>query len=111
MEAPQNRSRGDQVMDQPLHIELKEKTLFVTLNSPKRRNALSLEMLNALDQTLDKANKNQEVAVIVLGATGHVFCPGHDLKEMTLPPPLDANWWPAAIWPWPAKRPHSPHRA
>ena len=70
-------------MDQPLHIELKEKTLFVTLNSPKRRNALSLEMLNALDQTLDKANKNQEVAVIVLGATGHVFCPGHDLKEMT----------------------------
>ena len=58
--------------------------LFLTLNHPNRRNALSEAMLEALGEALDAASANPEVRVVVLAAVGPVFCAGHDLKEMTI---------------------------
>jgi enoyl-CoA hydratase/carnithine racemase len=58
-------------------------TLCLTLNDPKRRNALSEAMLMALDEALDWASDSNDVRVIILAANGKVFCAGHDLKEMT----------------------------
>lgn len=55
----------------------------IRLNQPKSRNALSVAMLNALDEALDQAEASPEVRVIVLSANGPAFCAGHDLKEMT----------------------------
>lgn len=57
--------------------------LRLTLNDSARRNALSEEMLETLQATLDQAAKNPEVRVIVLAAEGPAFCAGHDLKEIT----------------------------
>ena len=57
--------------------------LQLTLNDPVRCNALSEAMLKALGEGFDAASKNQDVRVIILSATGSVFCAGHDLKEMT----------------------------
>ena len=52
----------------------------ITLNRPERRNALSLEMLEALDEALASAPADSRV--IVLGANGPAFSAGHDLGEM-----------------------------
>ena len=57
--------------------------LRLTLNDPKRLNALSEVMLMSLGSAIDQAVDNPSVRVIVLAAVGKVFCAGHDLKEMT----------------------------
>lgn len=56
-------------------------TLRLTLGNPPA-NALSLAMMAALHAELDKSRTDKSVRVIVLAATGKVFCAGHDLKEM-----------------------------
>ncbi len=57
--------------------------LYLTLNNPQNRNALSGKMIAALRKALDDAQSDNETRVIILGARGHVFCAGHDLKELT----------------------------
>ncbi|WP_269930208.1 enoyl-CoA hydratase [Aminobacter sp. HY435] len=54
---------------------------LVLANPPA--NALSIEVMAALHSHLDSARNDAEVRVIVLAASGKVFCAGHDLKEMT----------------------------
>ncbi len=61
-----------------------EKSVFhLVLNRPEKRNALSMDMLNAISEALDDADQNQDARVIVLRAEGPVFSSGHDLKELT----------------------------
>jgi len=57
--------------------------LRLTLNSPHNRNALSEAMIAALNSVFDEAELDQQVRVIILGASGPAFCSGHDLREMT----------------------------
>jgi enoyl-CoA hydratase/carnithine racemase len=57
--------------------------LRLTLNDPRKRNALSEAMLTALGTTFFEAGADPAVRVIVLAANGPAFCAGHDLKEMT----------------------------
>lgn len=51
------------------------------LNSPDNHNALSLEMIEALDHALDRI-ATSEARVVILSATGRAFCAGHDLRQM-----------------------------
>lgn len=62
--------------------ELESGVLRLTLNNPRRRNALSEAMIDALHQGLDAA-RSESVRVIILAANGPVFSAGHDLKEVT----------------------------
>ncbi len=55
----------------------------LTLNSPGNLNALSDEMLAALQAQLDDLAGNRDSKVVVLKGAGKVFCAGHDLKQMT----------------------------
>ena len=55
----------------------------VTLNRPKARNCLSLDVLRTLKATFVALGADSDVRVIVLKAIGPAFCAGHDLKEMT----------------------------
>ena len=54
----------------------------LTLNDPKRFNALSAEMLAALQDALDVVSRNAQARVVVLAAQGKAFCAGHNLKDM-----------------------------
>jgi len=60
----------------------------LTLNRPQNFNALSEEMLGALQAALDTVAKDDDARAVVLGATGKAFCPGHNLKEMVATPGL-----------------------
>lgn len=70
--------------DQPLlHSELTDGVLRLTLDDERRRNALSIAMLNQLAARLAAAAEEPAVRVIVIAANGPAFCAGHDLKEIT----------------------------
>lgn len=61
----------------------------LTLNRPLAFNALSEEMLGALQTELDVIANDASARVVVLAAAGKAFCAGHDLKQMRAEPSLD----------------------
>jgi enoyl-CoA hydratase/carnithine racemase len=61
---------------------------YLTLNRPAQYNALSEEMLAALEGALDRLAADKRVRVVVLGGAGKAFCAGHDLKQMKSKPSL-----------------------
>jgi methylglutaconyl-CoA hydratase len=52
---------------------------FITLNRPEKRNALSFELVAALKNAFDVAERDNTVKVVVLRANGEAFCAGADL--------------------------------
>lgn len=68
--------------DGPVWSSLDKGVLRLVLANPPA-NALSLDTMAALQAQLDRARDDKAVRVIVLAASGKVFCAGHDLKEMT----------------------------
>ncbi|MFC3616389.1 enoyl-CoA hydratase [Lutimaribacter marinistellae] len=56
---------------------------YLTMNAPERLNALSDEMIAALQETFDTLKTDRSIRVIVLSGAGKAFCAGHDLKQMT----------------------------
>ena len=60
----------------------------LTMNRPANFNALSEEMLAALQSALDRVAADAEARVVVIAGAGKAFCPGHNLKEMIEQPSL-----------------------
>jgi enoyl-CoA hydratase/carnithine racemase len=54
----------------------------LTLNRPKQMNALSGELIDALQGEFDRLAKDDSVRVVVIQAAGKGFCAGHDLREV-----------------------------
>ncbi|MEO8859585.1 MAG: enoyl-CoA hydratase [Burkholderiaceae bacterium] len=63
--------------------------LTLTLNRPAAFNALSEELLAALQMECARIAQDASVRVVVLAAAGKAFCAGHDLKQMRSDPSLD----------------------
>ncbi len=55
----------------------------LVMNAPERLNALSDEMLAALQETLDGLADDPATRVVTLSGSGKAFCAGHDLRQMT----------------------------
>ncbi|MCE8519694.1 enoyl-CoA hydratase [Ruegeria pomeroyi] len=55
----------------------------LTMNAPERLNALSDEMLAALQAELDALRDDAGIRAVILSGAGKAFCAGHDLKQMT----------------------------
>ena len=56
------------------------------LNRPDAFNALSSEVMTALQHHLDDVARSETARVVVLRAAGKAFCAGHDLREMRATP-------------------------
>ncbi|MDO8315393.1 MAG: enoyl-CoA hydratase-related protein, partial [Rugosibacter sp.] len=54
----------------------------LTLNRPAQFNALSKDLLTALQTELASIAVDKAVRVVVITGAGKAFCVGHDLKEM-----------------------------
>ncbi|SMX36265.1 putative enoyl-CoA hydratase echA8 [Maliponia aquimaris] len=52
------------------------------MNAPERLNALSDEMLAALQAQIDALAQDRTIRVVVISGAGKAFCAGHDLKQM-----------------------------
>jgi enoyl-CoA hydratase/carnithine racemase len=66
---------------EPLKSENHGRVLRLTLQNPPA-NALSIELMEALQAQLDVA-RDHEIRVVVIAAAGKLFSAGHDLKQMT----------------------------
>lgn len=60
----------------------------LTLNRPDNFNALSAEMIGAVQAALDAVQADDKSRAVVIAATGKAFCPGHNLKDMAANPTL-----------------------
>jgi enoyl-CoA hydratase/carnithine racemase len=59
---------------------------WLTLDRPASRNALSMELMEALDAELVRIETDPRVKVVVIGGAGPAFCAGHDLRELRANP-------------------------
>jgi enoyl-CoA hydratase/carnithine racemase len=66
------------------YIELKIENhfLYIFLNRPKAKNALSPTLIRELAYSLSYAHHEKNIWGVVLGAKGDVWCAGMDLKAM-----------------------------
>jgi methylglutaconyl-CoA hydratase len=62
--------------------EVKERIGYLTLNRSEKRNALSFELVTALQKAFTKAESDPGVKVVVLQANGEAFCAGADLAYL-----------------------------
>lgn len=69
-------------MEQPVIGKLDQGVLTLTLNRAGQFNALSEEVIAALQDALDRAASDETLRCVVLAASGRAFCAGHDLKQM-----------------------------
>jgi enoyl-CoA hydratase/carnithine racemase len=53
------------------------------MNAPERLNALSDEMLAALQEQIDALQDDSSIKAVVLSGEGKAFCAGHDIRQMT----------------------------
>jgi len=65
-----------------LLARVEDRVAILTMNRPKRRNALSAEMLEGLELALDDAERSNDVGAVVLTGAGGAFCAGGDVKGM-----------------------------
>ncbi len=71
--------------DRLVRLETSGGVATVALDSPHNRNALSTRLVEELHAALTRARDDDAVRVLVLTATGPVFCAGADLKEQRAP--------------------------
>jgi enoyl-CoA hydratase/carnithine racemase len=58
----------------------------LTLNRPAARNALSVGLMSALQDEIDRIAADRSVKVVVVAGAGPAFCAGHDLREIRANP-------------------------
>lgn len=65
-----------------VRYSIEEKTAFITLNRPLKRNALNALFVSELTAVFSNAEADAAVKVIVLNAEGEAFCAGADLEYL-----------------------------
>lgn len=78
----QTQSSRELPQTETLVLEQQDHALLVTLNRPKARNAMSLQMVRELMAVFDSIAQNREIRAVVLRGEGGHFCAGGDIKDM-----------------------------
>lgn len=65
-----------------LLTECRGQTLVLTINAPRKRNALSPEVYDGLLRGVDHAARTPEIACVVLEGANGFFCSGGDLNAL-----------------------------
>ena len=65
-----------------LEVRIDRGIATLTMNRPKVRNALSMEMRQLLDQTLHELEFNEDIRCVVLTGAGDHFMAGGDVRQM-----------------------------
>jgi enoyl-CoA hydratase/carnithine racemase len=67
--------------------ELSGNVLRVQFNRPAKKNAMTVSMYAALAEELDRADKNDDIRVVLVHGAGDSFTAGNDLADFTNHPP------------------------
>ncbi len=65
-----------------LDVSLTHGVMRVVLDRPRKRNALTRELIRQLQVQVERAANEESVRLLVLAANGSAFCAGMDLAEM-----------------------------
>jgi enoyl-CoA hydratase/carnithine racemase len=79
-----------------------ERIATVTLNRPEARNGYTIRMADELGAAMDRADRDEDVRVVVLTGAGKDFCVGADLTQGGFD--FDPATGPDAAWQEPAGR-------
>ena len=71
--------------EQDLRLEGSDGRLTITLDRPRRKNALTVEMISAISESVRSASNDDETRVIVITSAGEDFCSGIDLGQSNAP--------------------------
>ena len=63
-------------------VDVAERVAVVTLDDPKRRNALNLEMVDEIVAAFDDLESRDDVGAVVVTGTPPAFCAGADLSHL-----------------------------
>jgi enoyl-CoA hydratase len=67
----------------PLHVEHRGRVAVLTLDDPKRRNALSQELVEAITAAIGTLEADESVGAIVVTGAPPAFCSGADVSALT----------------------------
>jgi enoyl-CoA hydratase/carnithine racemase len=76
-----------------LLVETRGRVRLLTLNRPERRNALNLELNDALVEAIVDADHDPEVYAIAFTGAGTSFCSGADLSDATALADAGRPWY------------------
>ena len=81
-------------MDEVLQVKIADGCCVLTLNRPARLNALTAELLQALNAALARCKDDESVRAVLLTGAGRAFCSGQDLdgrdpRKIEWPPKLE----------------------
>jgi methylglutaconyl-CoA hydratase len=65
-----------------VRYNVKNRTAYIVINRPEKRNALNDEVVDGLKNAFLKAESDPEVKVVILTGEGSSFCSGADLKYL-----------------------------
>ncbi len=71
---------GSEMSEPAVLYSLEKGVATLTLNRPDNRNALSIELMNALGDRMSEAMSSDDVRVTVLTNNGNTFCAGANLR-------------------------------
>lgn len=69
-------------MSDDILFEVDDKVATITLNRPDKRNAFTLEMIDAWAAALEACHERDDVHVVVLTGKGRAFCAGGDIANL-----------------------------
>jgi len=73
------------VDENPILVEKRDGYRIITLNRPRRLNAFTIPMHQALAAAVADAESDQTCRALLLTGSGRAFCSGQDLNERVLP--------------------------
>lgn len=73
-------------MPKLVNLESHDGIATLTLNRPEARNALSPELIDALNEVVGAVEADQSIRVMILAGEGKSFCAGMDLKGVLSDP-------------------------
>ena len=68
--------------DSPVLLSIEAAVATITLNRPAALNAITVEMLDALESALADLHGRSDIVVVVITGAGRAFSAGVDLKEL-----------------------------
>ncbi|MGC9111864.1 3-hydroxyacyl-CoA dehydrogenase/enoyl-CoA hydratase family protein [Acidilobus sp.] len=80
----------EEVAKSTLIVRYEKPIAWIILNRPNKLNAINVDMINELSQTLDEIEQNPDVRVIILTGSGKAFSAGADITGFAGITPIQA---------------------
>lgn len=74
----------------PVTLEIEGPVATITLNQPKRLNALNPVLLESLAASVRQVEENPDLRVVLIRGAGRAFAAGADIKAMSAMSPIEA---------------------